>query len=132
MLWNPQEHWGLVIKQLRDYKTPAPCSEDVDDHAIKRTLHIASWVCLTASGLAAVTALIGRWAVNAEAFGAHDLGLAVFLAFISSVAFIAATWSAPVFVLAGLVAQRVNQQSGLRLIIAGALSVVPLAGYTWL
>jgi hypothetical protein len=70
--------------------------------------------------------------VNAEAFGAYDLGLAIFLASLSSAAFIAATWSAPVFVLAGLLAQRVNRQSGLRLIAAGALNAVPLAGYTWL
>lgn len=98
---------------------------------MKRALGIGSWICLTASALFTVTALIGRWAVNAEGIGAHDLGLAVFLAFISSIAFIAAMWSAPIFVIAGLVAQRMDKFSGLRLIAAGALSVMLLVGYTW-
>lgn len=99
---------------------------------MKRALGIGSWVCLGASALVAVTALIGRWALNAEGFGAHDLGLAVFLASISSIAFIAAMWSAPVLVLAGLVARQVDKQSGLRLITAGGLSVMSLAVHTWL
>ncbi|RPI69999.1 MAG: hypothetical protein EHM38_06890 [Geobacteraceae bacterium] len=99
---------------------------------MKSTLAIGSWVCITASALVAVTAPIARWAVNVEGFGADDLGLALFLAFFSSAALIAATWSAPVFIVAGLMTLRLDKQSGLRLLAAGVLSAVPLAAYTWL
>lgn len=99
---------------------------------MRKGLIIASWVCLGIGALLAVTALLSGWAVNAEIFGARDLGLAVFLAFLNSAAFIGATCAAPVLVLGGLFAQRLNKQSGLRMVAAGAMCAVPLAWYTWL
>lgn len=98
---------------------------------MNKGLTIASWICLGAAALLVVTALVSRWAINAEAFGAHDLGLAVFLAFLSSVTVIAATWSSPALLLAGLLGHRVNKRAGTRLLAAGVLNAVPLAWYTW-
>ncbi len=98
---------------------------------MKKALVIASWVCLSGSALIAVTALVGQWGVNAEAFGAHDFGLAVYLAFFRGVALVIAIWSAPVFLLAGLLILLIHKQSGLRLIAAGIISVVLLLGNMW-
>lgn len=99
---------------------------------MNRLLPGLSGLCLGAAALAAVAAILGRWAINAEAWGAHDPGLALFLAFASSFALLGATWAAPVLVLAGALARRVDRRSGWRLLAAGILCAVPLAVYSWL
>lgn len=49
-------------------------------------LDAGSWLCLGVAVVVAIVAVAGHWAINAEAFGAHDMGLALSLAFASSVA----------------------------------------------
>jgi hypothetical protein len=99
---------------------------------VKNIVVGASWLCLGAAAVAATIAILGRWAVNANALGAHDLGLALFAAFGSAVAFTGATYAAPVLALAGGITLYFHQWAGLRLLAAGVVCGVPLAVYSWL
>jgi len=53
-----------------------------------RALARVSWLGLAAAVPTAAAALLGQWAVNAESFGAHDMGLALFFSFAGAAALV--------------------------------------------
>jgi hypothetical protein len=94
-------------------------------------LDAASWSCLGIAAIVAIVAVAGHWAINAEAFGAHDMGLALNLAFASSLALIGAMWVAPVLFIAGAVALRADRRAGRRLLLAAGVLAVPIVVSMW-
>lgn len=94
-------------------------------------LPAVSWLCLGIATLLTSVAVAGHWAINAEAFGAHDLGLALTLAFASSLALIGTAWAAPVFVMVGILILRVHRQSAWRILLAAVILAVPILVSLW-
>ncbi len=88
------------------------------------------WSSLGIFGLVALNsavALVSRWGVNAEALGAHHLGLAIFLAFGGAASMVISMYAAPFLVLlAGFVALT-HRPAALWLLAAAAVSATPLA-----
>jgi hypothetical protein len=94
-------------------------------------LHAVSWLCLGIAVVVAIVAIAGHWAINAEAFGAHDMGLALSLAFASSLPLIGAMWAAPVLLIVGVVALRDHRRVGWRLLLAAGLLAAPMVASMW-
>jgi hypothetical protein len=89
-------------------------------------LSVLSHLCLAAALFTAALALLGHWAINAEALGAQDFGIALFSTIVSAIALYGATWAAPVLLLAGAIGLRFERAAGLRLLTAGGLCLLPL------
>jgi hypothetical protein len=88
------------------------------------------WIARVAFALAALNsaaALLGKWAVNAPALGAKNLGLALFFAFGTGFGLVASFYAAPMFAaLAGGAALARHQQAALWFAAAAGISCVPL------
>ena len=93
----------------------------------KKILAWTSWLTLAAALLAAATALIARWGVNAESLGAHDAGMALYLAFLGAYASIGALYAAPVLALAGLASLPYQRDAALRFLAAAGVCALALA-----
>lgn len=109
----------------------AAAAQAVPPDTRSKILHAASWICLGLAAAVASVAVAGHWAINAEAFGAHDLGLALTLAFASSMALLGAMWGSPVFVAAGVLVLRAHRQAGWRMLLAGVVLSVPVVVSMW-
>lgn len=94
-------------------------------------LDAGSRLCLGIAVVVAIVAVAGHWAINAEAFGAHDMELALSLAFASSLALFGAMWAAPAFVVAGALSLRVHRRAGWRLMLVAAVLAVPIVASMW-
>ncbi|HEY5598993.1 MAG TPA: DUF4017 family protein [Kiloniellales bacterium] len=79
------------------------------------------------AALAAAVGLVAHWGVNAEQIGAHDAGLALFLAGLSAVLLVGSTYAIPVLVVLGLMSFLVDRRSALYFLIAAIVCGVPLA-----
>lgn len=94
---------------------------------MKKGASIVSWICLGAAAITTPTGLLAHWMINAEAFGAPDMGRSLFLAILSAVALhVAMFWFAPAFLVTGLLVLAVDKYSGLRLLAAAGVSVMQL------
>jgi hypothetical protein len=87
------------------------------------------WVSRVAFALAALNsawAVLSRWAVNAPAVGARDLGLALFFAFGTGVSLVVSFYAAPLFAaIAGGAALAKHQRAALWFAAAAGASCVP-------
>ncbi len=92
----------------------------------------SSWSLLALAVLAAATALISHWGVNAQWLGARDLGLAILLAYVAATALIGSTFAAPVLALFGLVSLYFDRRSASRFLAAAIVSALPILVLTWL
>jgi hypothetical protein len=97
-----------------------------------RVLAWVSWVSLAVAVLTAATALFCQWGVNAESFGAHDAGLALYFAFVVAVALAGAFYAVPVLVVLGVLSLFLQRHAGFRFLAAGAVTALPLAVLTLL
>jgi hypothetical protein len=97
-----------------------------------RVLAWLSWLCLGTSALIASAALFAQWAVNAEAFGARDMGWALSMATLSAVAGVGSLYAVPVMVALGVLSLFFQRRAAIRFLVAVALTVLPLAAMTWL
>lgn len=97
-----------------------------------RALARVSWFGLAAAVPTAATALFCQWAVNAESFGAHDMGLALFFSFAGAAALIGSFCAVPVFLVLGVLSLLIQRRAGFRFLAAAAITALPLAVLTWL
>ena len=97
-----------------------------------RALARVSWLSLTLAVLTAATVLFCHWAVNAESFGARDMGVALGFAFVFAGASIGALYAVPVLVVLGLFSLFFQRRVGFTFLAAGAVTALPLAVLTWL
>jgi hypothetical protein len=97
-----------------------------------RVLAWASWLSLVLAVLAAATALFSQWGVNAESFGARDMGLALNFAFVGGVILVGSLYAVPVLVVLGVLTLFVQRHSGYRFMAAAAVTALPLAVLTLL
>lgn len=97
-----------------------------------KTVFRISRICLWVAFVMALATVSGRWAVNAEAFGARDLGLAVFLSFGTAATFVVLTGCAPILLLAGGLTWRFHALSARRFLLAGIVSGIPFIVQTWM
>jgi hypothetical protein len=79
--------------------------------------------------LNAAFALFARWAVNAEAFGEHDLGRAIAFSFAGGASWLAAGFAAPALMLLALCAAFLHRKAALWLLAAAVVNAVPVAIY---
>lgn len=96
----------------------------------KRAASIGSRIALALSALAACFALFVRWAVDAEAIGAHDLGAAILFVFAGAAVLVGIFWAAPALALVGIVTLRFDRSSGVRLLAAAVLCSIPLLAHS--
>ena len=93
-----------------------------------RALAWLSWASLALAVVLTVAALLSQWAINAEAFGARDAGVALSLSFVVALALLAALYATPVVVGVGLVSLLFfERRMGLRFLAAGAVTALPFA-----
>jgi hypothetical protein len=100
-----------------------------------RILAWVSWLSLAVAVLTAATALFCQWGVNAESFGARDMGLALYFSIVGAVALVGSFYAVPVFVVLGVLSlflQNLQRRVGFRFLAAGAVTALPLAVLTWL
>jgi hypothetical protein len=97
-----------------------------------RVLAWASWLSLVVAVLAAATALFSQWGVNAESFGARDMGLALSFAFVGGVILIGSLYAVPVLVVLGVLSLFVQRRAGFRFLAAAAVTALPLVVLTLL
>ena len=96
--------------------------------AAPRVLAWLSWASLALAVVLAIAALLSQWAINAEAFGVRDAGLALYLSFVVALALLAALYAAPVAVAVGIVGLLFfERRTGLRFVAAGAVAGLPFA-----
>jgi hypothetical protein len=91
-----------------------------------------SWLSLAVAVLTAVTALFCQWAVNAESFGARDMGLALYFSIVGAVALVGSFYAIPVLVVLGVLSLFFQRRVGLRFLAAGAVTALPLVVLSWL
>lgn len=84
------------------------------------------WVVLAVAVAVAAFALFSRWAVNAETFGKHDLGLSLFFSFASAWAAIACVGLVPLALVAAVAARVARAPWPSAYLLAAALGAVPL------
>lgn len=92
----------------------------------------ASWLSLCGAILIAATALFCQWGVNAESLGAHDAGVALFLAFVGAATLIGSTYAAPVLGVLGALSFTFQRHTAVRFLAAGVACGLPIAVLTWL
>jgi hypothetical protein len=88
---------------------------------------ILRWAGFSAFGLSilnAVLLIFGTWAINAPHFGAHDMGLALALAFGGSVNLLVALVATPIFIVLALIAAFVCREAVLWFAAAGVVSAI--------
>jgi len=66
---------------------------------LRALIRVGSWLTIGCAFLLLGTALFASWAVNDEAFGRYDLGLAIFMASVKVVTVVTDLYSAPVLVI---------------------------------
>ena len=96
-----------------------------------RPLSWITWFILAASAVLTIAALAASSTINAEGLGAHDAGLALFLAFASGAALLAAMYATPLLALAGLLLMFRYRDAGLRLLAAAVVLSLPLLVQVW-
>ena len=92
---------------------------------LRTTIWLAS---LWGFGLAVLNTaftLFAKWAINAKSLGAHDMGLALALAFSSGVSMWISFIAIPVFILSMLGAAFLNRKAALWFAAAAVISAVP-------
>jgi hypothetical protein len=97
-----------------------------------RVLAQVSWLSFTVAVLMAATVLFCQWGINAESFGARDMGLALGFAFVVAVASIGALYAAPILLVLGFFSLFLHRRAGFTLLAAGAVTALPLAVSAWL
>ena len=97
-----------------------------------RVLAWVSWLSLAAAVLTAATALFCQWGINAESFGARDMGLALYFSIAGAVALVGSYYAVPVLVVLGVLSLFLQRRVGLRFLAAGAVPALPLAVLMWL
>lgn len=97
-----------------------------------RVLAWASWLSLVVAVLTAATALFSQWGVNAESFGARDMGLALNFAIVGAVVLVGSFYAVPVLVVLGVLSLFLQRRVGLRFLAAGAVTALPLVVLTLL
>jgi hypothetical protein len=107
-------------------------SQSIGMPLMARILGWVSWASLAGAVLAALTALFCLWAVNAESLGARDMGLGLFLAWASAAALVGSLYAAPFLAAVGLLSLLIQRRTGLRFLLAAAVTALPLALLTWL
>lgn len=94
---------------------------------VASALTIGSWAAIGAAPIAAATAIFCGWGVNADAFGAHDMGMALALSWLGAAALIVCLYSVPILLAFAAVALMLRARSAAaRLLAAGAVAVLPL------
>jgi hypothetical protein len=93
--------------------------------APSRRIARLSWAGLAVAILVAATALFSHWAINAEAFGARDMGLALMLSYLQAFALAGSLYATPAFTLLGMVAYFFDRPSGMRLLVAAVVLSAP-------
>lgn len=93
--------------------------------APSRRLARLSWAGLAVAILFAAGALFSHWAINAEAFGARDMGLALALSYLEAFALAGSLYATPAVTLLGMVAYFFDRPSGLRLLAAAVVLSAP-------
>src|SRR4051812_42248720 len=88
-----------------------------------RLLLPASSLSLVAALAIALAGFFCHWAVNGESFGAHDLGWAISLAFVSAIAFTGSMYAAPALALLAAVSFPFQRRAALRFLLAAAASI---------
>jgi len=91
-----------------------------------------SWLSLTLAVLTAATVLFCQWGINAESFGARDMGVALNFAIVVAVASVGALYAVPVLVVLGVLSLFLQRRVGFTFLAAGAVTALPLAVLTWL
>lgn len=86
----------------------------------------AGWFALGLAILNVALAGFAKWAINAPSLGAHDMGLALALAFGGAGTLFVSFIAVPVFVLLTLVAIYFYRPSALWFFIAAIMSVIPI------
>jgi hypothetical protein len=104
----------------------------VNAGTMKKGLVVASWLCLVAALLALAFVLFAIWAVNADALGGKDLGLALALGMFNWGILVGSVGAIPVLVVAAAFTLRIHARSGWRFLAASAVCAVSLAAYAWL
>jgi hypothetical protein len=97
-----------------------------------RVLAQVSWLSLTLAVLIAAAVLFGPWGINAEHFGARDMGVALGFAFVVAVAAVGALYAVPILLVLGFFSLILQRRVGLAFLAAGAVTALPLAVPTWL
>ncbi len=95
-----------------------------------RLLGRLSWFMLGIAVLASLAGLFSVWAVNAEALGAHNFGLAIFLSIAGAFAMTGSTYAVPALALVGILLLFVHRDAGLRLLAAAVASSIPMVVLT--
>lgn len=98
---------------------------------LKRWVDIASRFCITVALLFAIMAFLVRWAINANALGARDMGLALHFSWLHAAALVGSLYAAPALVLLAAASLFFDKWSTLRFVAAAALVAAPLAVLTW-
>lgn len=97
-----------------------------------RFVELLSWLALVGGFLAAVTALVCHWAVNAESLGAHNAGSALFCAFVGAATLVGSTYAAPILIVLAILSSFFQRRAALRFLASGAACALPIAVLTWL
>ena len=98
-----------------------------DNQQPSKSKAILRWVGFSAFGLSVLNAVLlffGTWAVNAQYLGAHDMGLALALAFGGSVNLLVALVAAPIFTSLALIAAFVCRKAVPWFAAAGVISAI--------
>ena len=90
------------------------------------------WLSLAAAVLTAATALFCHWAVNAESFGARDMGLALSFSIVGAVALVGSFYAAPVLVVLGVFSLFRQRRIAFIFLAAGAVAALPHTVPRWL
>jgi hypothetical protein len=97
-----------------------------------RVLAWFGWLSLTLAVLTAATVLFCQWGINAESFGARDMGVALSFSFVVAMASVGALYAVPVLLVLGVLSLFFQRRAGLTFLAAGAVTALPLAVLTWL
>lgn len=98
----------------------------------RRWLEIASRFSVTVALLFAITAFVARWAINANALGARDMGLALHFSWLHAAALVGSLYAVPALGLLAAASLFVDKWSTLRFVAAAALVAAPLAVLSWI
>jgi hypothetical protein len=97
-----------------------------------RILAWVSWLSLAVAVLAGATALFCLWGVNAESFGARDMGLALNFSIVGAVTMVGLFYAVPVLAVLGVLSLFLQRHAGFRFLAAGAIAALPFVVLTWL
>lgn len=100
-----------------------------NDQTLTKFQIVIRWAGLLALGLAVLNvALAGfaKWAINAPSLGAHDMGLALTLAFGGAGTLFVSVIAVPVFALLAPVAFFFYRPATLWFVMAALISIVPI------